>query len=95
MQEIYRRASNISWDRQEAETLVLTLEDKNAIVELNSSAALIWKWTDGTSSINDISKKLSQHYNIPFQNAHEDVVEIFEMWHEDELVILESNPTII
>lgn len=95
MQEVYRRASNINWSPQESETLILNIENKNEIVELNSSAAMIWKWTNGSNSIKDISRKLSQFYKIPFENAYEDVIEIFEMWHEDELVFLDSNKTIV
>jgi hypothetical protein len=92
MHEVYQRAANISWDYQTAtESLILNLEYRHQIVELNSSAALIWQWTNGRSSIKDISQKLSQHYNIPFHNAYADVCEIYEMWQEDELVVLRSD----
>jgi hypothetical protein len=95
MQEVFQRASNIIWDNRQSETLILNLEGKNQFVELNSSATLIWKWTDGSNSISEISKKLARHYNISYQSAYTDVVEIFEMWQEDELVVLNSNQTMV
>jgi hypothetical protein len=95
MEQIYRRASHIHWDDQETESLILTFGDKNQFIELNRSAALIWKWTNGSNSIGVISKKLSLHYNISLQEAYQDVSEIFEMWYEDELVKLHTNKTFI
>jgi hypothetical protein len=95
MQETYIRASDITWNKKNAETLILTLDKKNQIVELNRSASLIWKLIDGKNSTKDISQKIASHFNIPYQKAHEDVNEIFEMWLEDELVILLPSRSII
>lgn len=90
MQQVFRRAKNISWKKPDQdgplENLLLFLDDHNQIIELNPSAALIWFWTDGQSSHRDISLKLSKHYNIPYLQAYEDVCEIFEMWQEDGLI---------
>jgi hypothetical protein len=92
MPQIFRRAKNISWDlpkkEEPLENLVLLIEGENQFVELNSSAALIWFWLDGTSSVRDISHKLAKHYNIPYFSAYEDVCEIMEFWQEDGLVFL-------
>ena len=40
---------------------------------LNKTAAFIWEMCDGTSDVDEITSKLCEHFDVPFEEAQVDV----------------------
>ena len=49
---------------------------------LNTTALEIWKMCDGNNSITDISRFISENYNVDFETAKRDVKKIIEQFEK-------------
>lgn len=83
---VYKKVKNVTWKKNEDNTICLHLENTRQIVELNRSASLIWEWIDGKNNAGQIAKKLSEYYKIPMDQSMNDVLELIEMWIDDDLI---------
>ena len=55
---------NLLTHNSEEETLIYDL-NRNKAFCLNHTSAIVWRFCNGKNSISDISKNLSNHFNIP------------------------------
>lgn len=45
----------------------------NSMVTLNETGAFIWKCLEKDMSVKEIAEKITQEYDVPFENAESDI----------------------
>ncbi len=53
---------------------------------LNSSATLIWELCDGTRSLEDIARALTEQFEVEFEIALQDARTVLEQLREEQLL---------
>ena len=53
---------------------------------LNSSATLIWELCDGTRSLEDIARALTEQFEVEFETALQDARAVLEQLKEEQLL---------
>ncbi len=53
---------------------------------LNSSASLIWELCDGTRSLEDIARVLTEQFEVEFETALQDARAVLEQLKEEQLL---------
>ncbi|PIP91644.1 MAG: hypothetical protein COW01_01575 [Bdellovibrionales bacterium CG12_big_fil_rev_8_21_14_0_65_38_15] len=78
--------SNISWQRIEDEVLIMDTAYQKKAHSLNSTASFIWEHCNGTNSIEDIAKLLSDNYETNLAESTEDVKEVINQLKSFDLL---------
>jgi len=61
--------------------------DYSEIISLNESAALMWREAEGKEfSVEDLTKTLTDNYEIDTETARHDAAETLELWQNKGLV---------
>ena len=68
------RSEDLVWRVIEDEIVILT-SDGREIHTLNKVGGAIWELADGTISLNDITSKICDRFDVSFEAAREDVIE--------------------
>jgi hypothetical protein len=58
--------------------VVVIKEDSLSSHVLNKTAAFIWELCDGSLDTDEIAARVHQHFDIPFENARSDALELIE-----------------
>lgn len=68
------RSEDLVWRVIEDDIVILT-SDGREIHTLNKVGGAIWELADGTISLNDITSKICNRFDVSFETAREDVIE--------------------
>ena len=63
---------------------------RDKIHSLNASAAYVWTLADGSRSVNQIARELSQLCQEPFEKVIEEVHQVLDSFAREGLLILDS-----
>ncbi len=58
----------------------------NGVMTFNSVGAEVFNMLDGTNSIDDIARKISKDYNVPFEKVKADVEKLINKMREHNLL---------
>lgn len=78
-------------DRGEREA-VLVLTEQSQVKVLNEVGARIWSLIDGTHSLREIARLLSQEYTVDTVQAERDVVDFVSQLVDKQVVTLSGSP---
>lgn len=78
--------SNISWQRIEDEVLIMDTAYQKKAHSLNSTASFIWEHCNGSNSVDDIAKLLSENYETNLDQSIEDVNEVINQLKSFDLL---------
>ena len=82
---ILRPAASVVMESFEDGALVLRLNDRH-LFELNPTACSVLAHTDGRRSAAEIAILLANEYQVPFEVALQDVIELYRQLLEDGLL---------
>ncbi len=71
--KIYIKRNKLPWRIIEDEAVIVDL-DRNAVLQLNETARVIWEAIDGNNSVDRIAYNLTEQYDIDSANAYKDTV---------------------
>jgi hypothetical protein len=71
------RSENTLWRRVNDDIIVIAQSGQQIFV-LNKTAAIIWEMLDGECEIEKISSRLSERFDISYDEARIDVISIIE-----------------
>lgn len=60
----------------------------NGYVELNKSAALLWRAMQEPLTVGELEKLLEKHFEIPHQQAVRDVLEFLKVLQENNMLLV-------
>jgi len=75
--QIYQLASNAAFEAFEDGGLILNLNNLT-LTELNHTASVILKSTDGTNDVNQVASYLEAEYEISQEQARTDILELYQ-----------------
>ena len=73
----FTQAKDVIW-RRIGDEIVVIKDDGLATHVLNKTAAFIWEICDNECCINEITTRLIEHFDVNFEEACADVIEITE-----------------
>jgi len=68
---------DVIWRRM-GDTIVVIDENGLSSHVLNKTASFIWELCDGKTNIDDIARKINEHFEVSLEDAHVDAVETIE-----------------
>lgn len=83
--KIFQRNKALPW-RQLGDEGIIIDNDPETVHVANESAIRIWSFLDGSHSLNDIAKKLSDEFDVTKEIALSDVFELVEQLKKKELI---------
>lgn len=84
-----KNLKDIAYRRIDDQVVIVNLkEDVNHI--LNTTAAAIWSWIDGKSTVEDIAQKLSDRFEVDQKSAKIDCLEFIKQIASKNLVVFPS-----
>ena len=66
--------------------LVLYNPISDAYLVLNATAAFIWKLLDGSNSLDEIARAMSENFRVEREEAKQDLLELLKVLEEKELL---------
>ena len=75
----------------EGEAVVLNL-DNGFYYSLNQLGTEIWELSDGTVSIQEIIQRVCEEYEVTYEQARDDVLELMEDLVREGLVTIDETP---
>ena len=58
----------------------------NSMVTMNETGAFIWKCLEKDMSVKEIAEKITQEYEVPFENAEADINKFVEYLRQKEII---------
>ncbi|MDY6865826.1 MAG: PqqD family protein [Halobacteriota archaeon] len=84
------RSEDLVWRVIEDDIVILT-SDGREIHTLNKVGGAIWELADGTISLNDITSKICNRFDVSFETAREDVIEFAKELSDKKLLEIKDS----
>lgn len=68
------RVSGVIWNSIDDDVVIIG-DDGTELVTLNSTAASIWKLSNGDMNARDIATKLQEQFSVDFKDVYNDVID--------------------
>jgi phosphatidylserine decarboxylase len=79
------RNPQLAWREIDGEIVIISPEDSQ-VHELNETAALVWKRSDGEQSMEEIAAGIAAEYDVSCESARKDVAELIAHLEEKQLL---------
>jgi hypothetical protein len=84
------RSEHVTWKALEGESVLLNLET-GVYFSLNETGTAAWELFDGATSLATVGKALCARYNVPAEQAQQDLFELTQMLLDEGLVKIREN----
>jgi Coenzyme PQQ synthesis protein D (PqqD) len=89
MNQCPQRNPKLAWREIDGEAVIISPEDSH-VHELNETASLIWKNSDGKHNLDEIAAAVVEAYDVPVSEAQADVRELISTLSEKGLLTLSN-----
>jgi hypothetical protein len=85
--ECPERNPKLAWREIDGEIVIISPEDSQ-VHELNETASLIWKYSDGIRSCREIAAELAAEFDVSLEVARDDVAQLVKALEEKRLLFV-------
>ena len=90
LDRIFKKNENFVFRKIEDETILVPIKDNvgdmGSLYNLNKVAAFVWEQLDGKKSLHDIKNRLLEEYDIPAEEAGNDLSEYIAQLKEIDAI---------
>ncbi|MGB0036114.1 MAG: PqqD family protein [Candidatus Acidiferrales bacterium] len=86
MSECPVRNPKLAWREIDGEIVIISPDDSQ-VHELNETASLVWKHSNGTESRDEIAARIAAEFDVTLESAQADVIELIAVLDKKHLLL--------